>query len=156
MARRFKYRKRTPADAERHLRYITGINLPDSLRQARGGNLKPLHDYFRAHLPADQADLNIDLLKGLRFGRSWTAERDDEDAIIGLARIRLVFERLHGSLKDNGGTFKRVILWSAAQLAEAGELRGNPKEIKWKRIHNKVRRGKPIALAYHRRRDSCT
>jgi hypothetical protein len=153
MARRkFVYQKYTAEDNERQIlrasfreRQIQRAGFRDALRQADGGNLEPMHAYLRTFLPADyHADALIKRLKRVRrdLKKPPTLEREDEDAIIGLTRVRLRFERLRVRGTGKRVSYKRVIPQAARVLAEAGELRGNPKRIDWQRIADTVKRGK--------------
>ena len=142
--RRFNYRQLTPEDVERHLQHG---RFDETMRQARGGNFEPLHDYFRTFLPSDHADTIIEFTKQ-RLRRDLiksppSPERQAEDAITAEARYRIrMLQRRHGVLPR--GAYQRVIDQSAEELAEDGELgRSDPARMDFKRIKNAVRRGKP-------------
>jgi hypothetical protein len=136
---RFVYQQRTPDDVERQIRRAA---FPEAMRQAESGNLEPL----RALLPAEQAGAIIDFMnRRLRrdlIKRLPSPEREAENAIAALARYRIkLLQRRFGKLPR--GTYQRVIDWSAADLAEDGELnRSDPERIDWKRIMTAVGRGK--------------
>jgi hypothetical protein len=138
----FVYQQRSREDVERH--YQRG-RFDATMGQARGGNLEPLRDYFRAFLPGDHVDAIIEFIKR-RLRRDLikalpTAEREAEDAIAALARYWIkMLPRPDGKLEN--GTYRRLINEAAECLAEDGELgRSDPARIDFKRIRAKVRRG---------------
>lgn len=142
--RRFKYRQPTPEEVERQLQYV---RFDETMRRARGGNLAPLHDYFRTFLPVDHADalikfteqrLRRDLIK-----RPLNPEREAENAIAAAARyqIKRLRRRYGGKLPD--GIHQQVINKVTEWLAEDDELgHSDPAKIDFKRIGIKVGRGK--------------
>jgi hypothetical protein len=141
--RRFKYRQLTPEEVERQLQYA---RFDEIMRQARDGNLAPLHDYFRSFLPSHHADALIEFTKQrLRrdiFKKPPSPEREAEDAIAAGARYQIKkLQRRFGKLPR--GTYQQVIDKVAEWLAEDGELdHSDPTKINFKRIGTKVRRGK--------------
>jgi hypothetical protein len=145
--RRFPhYPRPTPEEVERLLQ---SVSFDDIMRQARAGNLAPLHEYLRAFLPHHHAAtiiefyerrLRHDLIKDLP-----SPEQEAEAAIATLARYRIKMMRrqLPPGERLPDGTHPRVIDESAAWLAEAGDLgHSDPAEIKFEPIRNKVGRGK--------------
>jgi hypothetical protein len=142
--RKFKYREYTAEDNERQ---IQRGGFRDALRELDSGdrNLEPMRAYLRTFLPAeDHADALIKRLRHVRrdLAKPPTLEREDEDAIIGLTRMRLRFERKRVRGTGKRVSYKRVINQVAGLLAEAGELRGDPKRIDWQRIADAVKRSK--------------
>jgi hypothetical protein len=138
--RRFNYRQRSSEDVERR---IQRAKFDEALRQAKGRNLQPLHDWLRDLLP-DYADALAKFHKSrLRRDigkRVPSAERLAEDEIIGLSIYRIkILQRRYGKLRP--GSYQHLIHAATVDLAEDGELgHSDPARIDYRRILNSVRR----------------
>jgi hypothetical protein len=139
--RRFNYRQRSPEYVKRRIQHA---KFDEALRQAKGGNLDPLHDWLRDLLPDYAADALAEFHK-LRLRRDIgkrvpSAERLAEDEIIRLSMYRIKMLQ-HRFGKLDPGIYKLLIDHSAELLAEDGELgHSDPERIDYKRILKTVRR----------------
>jgi hypothetical protein len=143
-ASRYVYFERSREDVRQHIQYC---GFRETMRQAYGGELEPLHEYLRAFLP-DHAYAIIEwarrCLRQDYIKRVPSPERVAEDMIIAFAKFRLIFVRQQfGDRPLPHGEYQRVIdeVWSF--LAEGGDLNdADYEKISNERILKVIGRGK--------------
>jgi hypothetical protein len=148
MKRRAKRRVYKPVSFETMRRIIQNGRFPDAMRQAYGGDLEPLHEYLRTHLPADHVD-EIAAFHQRRLRRDFKrALKPAEEAAHRIVAIAKKIKRYGG--KISRGDYQRAIDRVTEMLDVDGELSGVDRlqlvELN-KSMLNALRRGKKRSKA---------